>query len=251
MLAGLSALFALVLATVCLAAAQSSGAIVFCIPAAAVLLGLTKTKALPITARAAILAGTLLTSVAVIIAAVGFFDDASGLLELLGKDSTLTGRTYLWQRGQELLAQAPAFGVGYQAFWQVGNPPAEELWAASLVGSGSGFNFQNLYINTGVELGYAGLVLLLAMLLWLALRLLRAIVLNPCPSGVFAAGVFVYLISSSFIEVALLYPFYLGSFLFGLVWVYAGRPPYEPVRKRHSPLTSSAVKGNSAFLTGH
>ncbi len=239
----LLALFPLLLAPVCLMAAQSAGALVFSVPAIGTFLALTAIGRCSIMTRALVIAGVLVASAAALLAADAFVDDFSSAFDAIGKDSTLTGRTYLWQRAHEFIEQAPLLGVGYQAFWQIGNSPAEDLWAASFVAEGAGFNFHNLYLNTAVELGYPGLGLLILTLLWMAVRLFRAILLNPGYSVSFAAAIFVYLISTSFIEVLLLYPFQLGSMLLCAVWVHSTvwpAPSYgtglTPLNRNASPL---------------
>jgi exopolysaccharide production protein ExoQ len=219
------AVFALLEAAVCLIAAQSTGALVFSIPAIATFLVLTQITRLPAPARQLILAGTAAVFVAAVILAVAFADNADALLDLLGKDTSLTGRTYLWRRAYDFIDQAPLLGVGYQAFWRIGNPPAEELWAFSSEASGAGFNFHNLYLNTAVELGFAGLICLFALLSAMAVRLFRAIVTRPGPSTYFAATLFVFFFSTSVIEVELLYPFHLGTVLLGVIWAFSAAPP--------------------------
>jgi O-antigen ligase len=49
------------------------------------------------------------------------------LLELLGKDPTLTGRTEIWQYVEQDIAMRPALGWGYFAFWTVANPAAMDI----------------------------------------------------------------------------------------------------------------------------
>ena len=172
---------------------------------------------------------------------MGFVDDFGLILDFLGKDSTLTGRLYLWQTARDLIGQSPILGLGYQAFWQVGNPPAEELWAASFEASGAGFNFHNLYLNTGVELGLLGVAGLLLIYFALAVRLLRALILEPCSPVYFATALYIYSFSTSFVEVNQLYQFHLGTVLLGVIWIYsAGRPLY-PYGRVLTPRKRSAM----------
>jgi len=237
----LIALFALLLAPVCLVAAQSTGAIVFSIPAIAVLIAMMALGKLPVAVRATLIAAALLAIIATIIAVAGFVDDFGVILDLLGKDSTLTGRLYLWQTARYLIEQSPILGVGYQAFWQVGNPPAEELWAASFEESGSGFNFHNLYLNTAVELGLVGVASLLLTFLALAIRLLRSIILKPSPPVYFAAALFIFICSTSFIEVNQLYQFHIGTVLLGVMWIYSGARPLYPYGLILTPAKRNAL----------
>ena len=58
------------------------------------------------------------TVLALLVAAVGAMYDAQDLiLHSMGKDHTLTGRTYLWEQGMKNGMLYPVLGHGYQAFW--------------------------------------------------------------------------------------------------------------------------------------
>lgn len=50
------------------------------------------------------------------------------LLELLGKDPTLTGRTELWQLGLSSITERPLTGFGYNAFW-----PSSSEWGGEYI----------------------------------------------------------------------------------------------------------------------
>jgi O-antigen ligase len=86
------------------------------------------------------------------------------LLEFLGRDLTLTGRTTIWQAAFLYWTSSPWFGHGYQASWRVyeGMPSYVELVA------GWEFNpshSHNAYIDVALGVGSIGLVL---YLLWVA-----------------------------------------------------------------------------------
>ncbi|MGO9483122.1 MAG: O-antigen ligase family protein [Rhodomicrobium sp.] len=215
-------LFALLEAPVCLVLAQSTGALVFSIPAVAVLLAVMAIARLPQAMRQLVMAGAIIAGAAGIILILMTGGDTSVLLDSLGKDATLTGRLYLWERARVFIGEAPLLGTGYAAFWQIGNPPAEELWEASSEEAGAGFNFHNLYLNTGVELGYVGLITLILVLLAISARLLISIIQKPSPPVYFAAGLFTFFCLSSFLEVALLYQFHIGTVLLAVIWVFSG-----------------------------
>ena len=89
----------------------------------------------------------------------------------------------------------------------------------------------NTYLHTTVDLGYIGLALLIITLVWMAIRLIRAIILSPDYSVGFAAALFVYLFTTSFIEVAILYQFSLSSLLFDIVWMYSHVRPRVTLSK--------------------
>jgi len=240
----LVALFALSLAPVCLVQAQSVGALVFGVPAIVTCLAVPRMRSFSLAARVTVVATTLFIAVVAVIVVRGLVDDTGAVLDALGKDSTLTGREYVWQRARVFIEQAPLLGVGYQAFWRVGNPAAEDLWTASHEESGAGFNFHNTYLHTTVDLGYIGLALLIITLVWMAIRLIRAIILSPDYSVGFAAALFVYLFTTSFIEVAILYQFSLSSLLFDIVWMYSHVRPRVTLSK---PVDSCEARGHAAM----
>jgi exopolysaccharide production protein ExoQ len=49
------------------------------------------------------------------------------ILDLLGKDATLTGRTDLWYFVNICISQRPLLGWGFSAFWSQTNPAADEI----------------------------------------------------------------------------------------------------------------------------
>ena len=153
--AGISFLLALA----ALVGAHSAGALVGGVAAVALLVGLMAVSTLGFGARltaviAALVVGALLVTFreAAIAALTDFFATA------FHKDSTLTGRTYLWYRAQSIIAARPMLGVGFAAFWVQGDADPEGLWRYTFVASRSGITFHNTYINYLVELGLVGLV---------------------------------------------------------------------------------------------
>lgn len=136
------------------------------------------------------------------------------LLGAFGKDSTLTGRTYLWGEGLAAWAQAPAFGVGYQAYWVQGFSEAERLWEEFYIGSRSGFHFHNTYIEVLVELGVAGLLLLAVVLLRVpAGHLMRLLDDRENIASHVMFGLAFMLLVRSFFEVDVIHPYAVGSFM--------------------------------------
>jgi exopolysaccharide production protein ExoQ len=163
---------------------------------------------------------------------------ADAVLGVFGKDSTLTGRTYLWQQGIEAARQSPVFGVGYQGYWVRGFPEAERLWEEFYIDSRGGFHFHNTYIETMVETGAIGTVLLCAILLASFIGHLKHLLhhrRNPDALVMFA--VISLLLVRSFVEIDVMHPYHVGSFLF---YITAGtltlrqrvgsRPMLRPVR---------------------
>ena len=107
--------------------------------------------------------GLALTVVAVwlgviVLAAGTFFliTDSAVLLEALGKDPTLTGRTDIWAALMRQVALHPWTGFGYSAFWVRGSDPAdfirlETQWPVPSAHNG--------WIDLLVQLGWPGAIL--------------------------------------------------------------------------------------------
>jgi exopolysaccharide production protein ExoQ len=77
---------------------------------------------------------------------------------IFDKDTTLTGRTYLWERAYDLIRETPWIGRGFRSFWLQGNPDAEGLWQYAGITSRDGFNFHNTAVEILVHIGWVGLI---------------------------------------------------------------------------------------------
>lgn len=158
----------------------------------------------------------------------------AGLLDFIlgafGKDSTLTGRTYLWEQGWDAAQQAPILGVGYAAYWVQGFAEAERLWNEFYITTRSGFHFHNTYIEALVELGYVGATLMSLIIVRTLWGHISALIFRTWQAeSVILAGVMVLLFIRSFVEIDTFNPYIMGSFLlyysyFKLVRVPVARP---------------------------
>lgn len=93
--------------------------------------------------------------------------DPDGLLTAVGKDPSLTGRTELWRILAEAIADRPALGYGYGAFWGDNAPSASlvypyQTWTANTAHDG--------FLEVAIELGLVGVALLTVLLLVYASR---------------------------------------------------------------------------------
>jgi exopolysaccharide production protein ExoQ len=110
------------------------------------------------------IASILILSGSAVLANSGFL---SPLLEGLGKDSTLTGRTIIWKVALSA-SDRPAIGYGLGGYW--GDPtlakekpsPGDEVIAA-LPGA-QRLSAHNSYFQTYLDLGFVGLALLLLII---------------------------------------------------------------------------------------
>lgn len=149
------------------------------------------------------------------------FGAMDAVLGVFGKDSTLTGRTYLWQQGLAAAGEAPWFGVGYQGYWVPGFPDAERLWDDFFIASRSGFHFHNTYIEAVVETGVLGTLLLVLVLLRPFVGHLRHLISSQrAPEASLLFLVIALLLVRSFVEIDIMHPYHVGSFL---LYFAAGR----------------------------
>jgi exopolysaccharide production protein ExoQ len=137
------------------------------------------------------------------------------VLKAFGKDTTLTGRTYLWSEGIQNGLKKPILGHGYFAFWQPGRPEAEHYWKIFGISGKSGFHFHNLYIQSFVDLGFIGLGTIVIFILTGLFKSLKAVIKYGLDlQGGFALGISVMFLIRGFVEVDLFGPFGLGPFLY-------------------------------------
>jgi exopolysaccharide production protein ExoQ len=188
---------------------------------AAVMLGIFVITKFSVQNRAALLCLFAFIFVWIVILASTMFENATDVLPLFGKEATLTGRTVLWDTAMISFPKHPLLGVGFQAFWQVGNWPAEQLWLYSHIPGKSGFHFHNTYLQILVDLGLVGLFSLVATFAAIIVRILRLVAFfQPRPEQVFAIGIFVFFFVRTTLEVDLLYQFQVPSILMCMVWAY-------------------------------
>jgi len=84
------------------------------------------------------------------LAAYLFFNGQSVIVEAFGRDSTLTGRTELWDRLLEF-ANAPWLGTGFESFWL--GDRSEYFWRTFWWHPNQAHNG---YLETYINLGYVG-----------------------------------------------------------------------------------------------
>ena len=80
------------------------------------------------------------------------------VLNLLGRDATLTGRMPLWALIWERIKVRPWLGYGYGGFWLQWDPPSGDIWRVSMMTGGwLPPNGHNGFIDLWADLGLAGL----------------------------------------------------------------------------------------------
>jgi O-antigen ligase len=182
------------------------------------------------------------------------------ILELIGKDPTLTGRTEIWALVTNDIWMKPLFGWGYFGFWHFNNPAATEIseavhWVVPQAHNG--------LLELLLELGIVGT----ALFFWLFIRNLSlafrclgtpanalAVSAIMCCVGLLMVGV------SETVLLAATEPLTLIFFVTGLmceqaVWVTkrrrfkAQRPQYPAGHSRTTGLLTTRSAGNFAGPT--
>ncbi|MBZ9768673.1 MULTISPECIES: O-antigen ligase [unclassified Mesorhizobium] len=155
-------------------------------------------------------AGALVTGVVAALN-LGLLDVVLGIF---GKDSTLTGRTYLWEQGWKAAQQRPLLGYGYAAYWVQGFADPERLWAEFYISTRSGFHFHNTYVETLVEIGFIGVTLLALVILRAFYGHVSKVVFGGWSAdSVVLAGATGLMLIRSFFEVEMLGPYFMASFI--------------------------------------
>jgi len=106
------------------------------------------------------------------------------LSTVVGRDTTLTGRTMLWAESWQFIRQRPFLGYGYGAFWSEASGPMASLqhavgWPAP--------NAHNGYIDLGLQLGLLGVCLFAVAALQAFVRLAHRLRLGD-RAGVYATA---------------------------------------------------------------
>jgi len=98
---------------------------------------------------------TVIFAVIAVASIAGVAKYSEEILDLMGKDPTLTGRTGVWEIAIERAMERPLLGYGYRAYWTPENKkrlkPTED-WSDSIG------HAHNTYIDLMVELGFLGIV---------------------------------------------------------------------------------------------
>jgi exopolysaccharide production protein ExoQ len=111
----------------------------------------------------------LMVGILLLAAAESIFGIYSSMLNLLGRDATLTGRTEVWHDALKLQPD-PLLGAGFESFWL--GPRLETLWEKWWWHPNQAHNG---YIETYLNLGWLGVLLLAGMLIGTFAKISRAL----------------------------------------------------------------------------
>lgn len=123
------------------------------------------------------------------------FDVIQFIIPSLGRDSTLSGRTELWDEILKMAAN-PLIGTGYESFWL--GERMSKLWDAHWWGP---IQSHNGYIEIFLNLGYIGLFLLMLIIVSAYKNIKKGLVSN-FDYGIFRMSVLVTVLLHNITEVS-------------------------------------------------
>jgi exopolysaccharide production protein ExoQ len=131
----------------------------------------------------------LITLFALTLLVPAFLLDLDFFLGVFGKDSTLTGRTDVWDAVIELISQKPVSGWGYRAMWI----PTDSVtvWVDRRTGEWGAPSAHNAFLEITLELGLVGLASLILIVCQGIWRAIRCCALGLQPLGLFSLVFFV------------------------------------------------------------
>ena len=192
LLAG-SALLLLPIFFVMLFLSKATAALIGTVVASAFLLLWIGSRRLPLQARSGIFLAAIVAAAGLIVTMDWWLPPLfDAVLENTGKDRGLTGRVDLWRFGNELIAQRPWFGLGYNAFWIHDNLDAEYLWRMMGISTRMGFSFHSTSMEIIVHMGYVGLAIFTAIAAYASVKLFIRTMLTPHVSAIFACALTVF-----------------------------------------------------------
>ena len=176
----------------------------------------------------------IVAALLIVVAAQMSFGTYDKVVELLGRNVTLTDRTAVWQ---DVIAidKSPVFGAGFESFWL--GPRLEALWTKWWWHP---IQAHNGYIETYLNLGWIGVVILFAVII-ATFRKARRALIQDFDFGRFRLGVLFAIILYNYTEAT-----FTGVHLVWTVFylIAIDYPMVKPAASAVQPLGSAVGSGN-------
>ena len=150
-----------------------------------------------------------------------------------GKDSTLTGRTDLWDMAWGYIGGAPVLGHGFDAFW-TSDPTSDAAFVNDVVQDHLK-SFHNGLLEAAVDLGWVGTGLQLALMAAFLGPVARLARRGDPAAAAFAAALLVQVAFTNLSEVALFVRHGFDLLLLSALWSRAQVPAPRPAGRRRNP----------------
>lgn len=138
-------------------------------------------------------------------------DVAAIVLDSMGKDTTLTGRSLLWEFGVEAFLKRPWLGHGFKGYWESGSTTVQLLRYAN--GSDLWF-FHNNFIEVAVAFGVLGPILLTVGIVWAMAVAVSLAARAESPLDLWPLAIVVLVVAQTLAENPLFYNHSTLQFLF-------------------------------------
>ncbi|OZB15727.1 MAG: hypothetical protein B7X55_09100 [Rhodobacterales bacterium 34-62-10] len=148
-------------------------------------------------------------------------------LNALGKDTTLTNRTLIWEAGHLAAKEKPWLGHGLESFWRPDSGAAQTINELDHRAPGTRHSFHNVYIEVQVALGFVGLILMICALAWSYMNNVVSWLRSQGMASSFFLAVGSVILITSFTESYLLNAFDTLVLLFHLGGLTAIAEPYH------------------------
>lgn len=156
-------------------------------------------------------------------------------LGALGKNSSLTGRTTLWQVAWDAHREYPILGVGYRAFWKASEFANARLMTVA-AGATTSTSFHNFVMEILVSVGWAGVVAMLTVVVMAMRRLWRLFARTGSPAVAGALALVFGIVASSLMGTTL----YRGHDSMLILLVAFSVSAGEALRRRRGPVRGDA-----------
>ncbi|HTV73146.1 MAG TPA: O-antigen ligase family protein [Candidatus Acidoferrales bacterium] len=218
----------LVLCLLMLLGSQSATALVASVAATALGLFFLLSKSPKFAMLAWGIAGALVISAVIAFLVVGFQPDAS----LLGRSSSLTGRTDFWPYLQQAISDRPILGYGYNAFFRSSVGTDYLSYYVVEAGGWSPYHAHDSVLQIGLDAGFVGIAMMIVLLVVALVRAVRYV--SPA-RGVVSAWpliIVLYIIFGSYTET------YVGDYN-SFEWIFLVAAMLYPARSKASAASAA------------
>ena len=156
-------------------------------------------------------------------------EPVDAVLSYFGKDSTLTGRTVLWQYAEDQIRERPLLGVGAGGFWRYHESPlVQRIHFEFHKSPWDVFNFHNSYYEIAVHQGLIGVVFMILALLWGIFMITRWTLTDGSMPAVYMFSHMMVVLARTMTEGDFLKPFVLFHMIFWIGAIMAVRTRISP-----------------------
>lgn len=195
-------LLAMAMVLMSLALSQSATALLLLPAMAYVLFFLCRDRTPPMVVVLLFVGAMVIFAIAPLVLTVLGYDPVTFVLNAVGKDATLTGRTEIWEVAGEVIGEHPILGVGFGAFWKASEFSVLRL-ATQHAGAITSSSFHNFALEILVSTGPLGLLAVAGLIGAGLYRLAALLSLTGSVAAAIGIVLLLTLVATSFLGPAL------------------------------------------------